>query len=153
MKPIITTSKKAVQHSNLNSIRSVGRESTIPVVRFIQKIQPTSQSGTPLSRLFVNRTYTLPTSQTACMNTVLYLCYGLPYQCGHNKWLRYGVGKHTWMVLRKVCFCQQTPFQLFFNPVINCSVHIPTNPPEISIFELVDTKHARTILVLPTGFL
>lgn len=63
-----------------------------------------------------------------------------------------GVEKHAWMVLRKVSYIQETSFQFVFDPVINFSVHIPSNPPENLIFELVNQKHANKILGFPTGF-
>lgn len=64
----------------------------------------------------------------------------------------YGVAKHAWMVPRKICYIRQTYFQLVFDPITNCSVHVPSNPPERLIVELVDKKHANTIPGLLAGF-
>ena len=82
MTPITAKKNKAVEHANLSSIGSVGRESTIPVVRFIQKIQQTSQSGTPLSRQFVKKAYTVLFNQIAFVETIYTFAAGCHINLG-----------------------------------------------------------------------
>lgn len=82
MMPIIATNNKTVQHGNLRSISEIRRIKSMKPIRFVQCVRFTTRAGCSLTCEFARKAYSSPSSQTAFIDTVLYLIPGILYQCG-----------------------------------------------------------------------
>ena len=151
MSPTIATNNETVQAVNLKMVSKAAADGK-SVIRLVQEVRPTPRSSTQLSNDFLSQVYSVPASHTSFVDTVLYLILGFPYQCAHNKWLKYGVAKNTWMILRKVCFTGENEMRREYDPVTRIQVEVPSEVPSALIFELVDKRHAIPLEGLPLGF-
>ena len=134
MSPTIATNNDTVQSANLKMVTRAGADGK-SVVRLVQEVRQTPRSSAQLSNDFIAQVYSAPASQTSFVDIVLYLVLGFPYQCAHNKWLKYGVAKNTWMILRKVCYTGEYEMRREYDPVTQIQVEVPSEAPSALIFE------------------
>lgn len=131
-------------------METICRESDIEPIQFLPELHETSRSIS--THAFAKVAYSAPSSQMSFIETVWYLIPGLPYQCGYNKWIEFGIANHTWLVLRKVCTNRRTSFECVFDSILETYIFVPNELSETLVFKLVDKKHGKRVPPLPHGY-